>query len=141
MHFYTIRNFFLCLVDVLSVCFLWFALGIAEAKSRTGKGQLDELKAMSLTDVYATFGGQDRISRLDLHFKRVRTSADVAILSFGYVNVIKKTLEFVKLSEYFENMSIIGCDSAELKQVHGNKAQCIEGMKKKRNLKYNQVWC
>ena len=109
------------------------------ASTRTGQGQLAELNKLPLEEVYELFGGKDRVDRLNIHFSRVTTVAAVSILSFGYVEVIKKSLEQMNLYKYFENATIIGCDSDELKQVHGSKAQCIEEMSKKRNIKSDQV--
>jgi hypothetical protein len=83
------------------------------------------------------FGGQSRINRLDLHFKRVSSSATISILSFGYTDVIRKALERTNLP-YFDSCVVIGKDSDELNKA-GSKAKCVSNMKKELHLKSDQV--
>ena len=102
-------------------------------------GQEDALKKMSDDKLLTVFGGTERIERLNEHFSRLSThNIELAIISFGWVGVIKKALQRMKLYKYFEKSIIIGKDSEELKNA-GSKAKCIYKMKKKRNLKSAQV--
>ena len=102
-------------------------------------GQEDSLNKMSDDKLLKIFGGKERKERLNDHFKRITTNSEIAIISFGWVNVIKIALERMGLNKYFENSIIIGKDSEELKTA-GSKAKCIYRMKKKRNLKSDQVY-
>ena len=105
------------------------------------RGQLNALKEMDVSEVIEIFGGEERIKRLCLHFDRIEMcgKTQIGIVSFGYVDVIKHALEMVKLSKYFENMDIIGSDSAQLEDVDFSKAKCIQKMKKLRKLNTDQV--
>ena len=102
-------------------------------------GQSDALNKMSDDKLLQIFGGQERKQRLDQHFERISKNCELAIISFGWVNVIKGALKRMNLHKYFENSIIIGKESEELKTA-GSKAKCIYRMKKKRNLKSDQVF-
>eukprot|EP01083_Nonionella_stella_P081651 225038_1 len=101
-------------------------------------GQEDELKRMSDDKLLKVFGGSKRIQRLTQHFERISLNCELAIISFGWVQVITNALQRMELLKYFSNSVIIGKDSEELKTA-GSKAKCIYRMKKKRNLKSDQV--
>jgi len=85
------------------------------------------------------FGGAKRLARLTEHLQRVSVKSELAIVSFGWVDVIKAALERMKLSNYFEHSVIIGNDSDELSEAKGNKATVIKRMRKERKLKSSQV--
>jgi len=101
--------------------------------------QEEELKKMSDDRLLEIFGGSDRIQRLREHFKRVTTECEVAIISFGWVNVIVDSLKRMKLYQYFEGAHIIGRDSEELKTASAEKKECLCRMKKERKLKSDQI--
>ena len=86
------------------------------------------------------FGGLDRLNAIESHFKLLITNnIELCIMSFGYVNVIRKALKRMKLFDpYFKNSIIIGGDSDELEDVQGSKAQCIVQQFQKNNKKYKQ---
>ena len=102
-------------------------------------GQEDSLKKLSNDKLLSVFGGTERTERLTEHFERLSShNIELAIISFGWVGVIKKALKRMKMYKYFEKSVIIGKDSEELKSA-GSKAECIYRMKKKRQLKSAQV--
>jgi len=85
------------------------------------------------------FGGAKRLERLSAHLSRVSEKCELAIISFGYVGVIKTALTRMSLFKFFADSEIIGCDSDELSEAKGNKATCIKRMRKKRKLSSKQV--
>jgi hypothetical protein len=87
-----------------------------------GVAELDKMSEDRLTEV---FGGVERIMRLETHFKRVSKKAKMAIVSYGFVPVIKKALERVDLGEAWEGCQVIGSDSDELTKVSGAKHELI----------------
>jgi len=101
-------------------------------------GQEDSLNKMTDDKLLSVFGGNERKERLTQHFERISTSCELAIISFGWVGVIKLALKRMNLDKYFENSIIIGKDSEELKTA-GSKAKCIYRMKKDKKLKSDQV--
>lgn len=101
-------------------------------------GQEQSLNKMSDEKLLSVFGGNDRKQRLNQHFERISRSCELAIISFGWVGVIKLALKRMGLDKYFENSIIIGKDSEELKTA-GSKAKCIYRMKKDKKLKSDQV--
>merc|ERR1712228_1104199 len=101
-------------------------------------GQEDALKKISDDKLLTVFGGTERTERLIEHFERLSShNIELAIISFGWVGVIKNALKRIKMFKYFEKSVIIGKDSEELKSA-GSKAKCIYRMNKKRNLKSAQ---
>eukprot|EP00484_Ammonia_sp_Unknown_P009798 CAMPEP_0197055108 /NCGR_PEP_ID=MMETSP1384-20130603/57782_1 /TAXON_ID=29189 /ORGANISM="Ammonia sp." /LENGTH=352 /DNA_ID=CAMNT_0042488563 /DNA_START=79 /DNA_END=1137 /DNA_ORIENTATION=+ len=101
-------------------------------------GQEDALSKMTDDRLLKIFGGKERTERLHQHFERISSKSEVAIISFGWVNVIRLALQRMNLGQYFEKAVIIGKDSEELKTA-GSKAKCISMMKKERTLKSDQV--
>lgn len=85
------------------------------------------------------FGGTKRLERLSAHLSRVSEKCELAIISFGYVGVIKAALTRMSLFKFFSDSEIIGCDSDELSEAKGNKATCIKRMRKKRKITSKQV--
>jgi len=73
------------------------------------------------------FGGNGRIKALHSHFGRLKANGiKLAILSYGFVGVIKAALQRMKLFDlYFAESVIIGTDSKQLEVAKGSKAQCI----------------
>ena len=73
------------------------------------------------------FGGNGRLKAVREHFSKLKEhQIEVAIVSYGYVGVIKAALKRMKLFDsYFAESVIIGTDSKELDIAKGSKAQCI----------------
>lgn len=97
------------------------------------------LAKMSDERLLEVFGGAKRLARLKQHLSLLSTKCELAIISFGWVDVIKGALERMSLDAFFESSVIIGCDSEELSEAKGNKATCIKRMKKARSLSAKQV--
>eukprot|EP00485_Elphidium_margaritaceum_P000791 CAMPEP_0202689844 /NCGR_PEP_ID=MMETSP1385-20130828/5033_1 /ASSEMBLY_ACC=CAM_ASM_000861 /TAXON_ID=933848 /ORGANISM="Elphidium margaritaceum" /LENGTH=311 /DNA_ID=CAMNT_0049345047 /DNA_START=44 /DNA_END=979 /DNA_ORIENTATION=+ len=101
-------------------------------------GRQDALHKMSEDDLLKVFGGNARKERLQKHFERVSQNCELAIISFGWSDVIKLALQRMDLHSYFDHTLIYGKDSEELKTA-GSKAKCIYAMKKHRKLKSDQI--
>lgn len=101
-------------------------------------GRLHALKKLSNKQLIRIFGGEERINRLDEHFRRVSSSATIAILSFGYCDVIRKALQRMTLP-HFEQCKVIGNDSKALSTAGGCKAKCIVNLQKELLLDCKQV--
>ena len=106
-----------------------------ELSEDDGEGQVDALAKRQEEDkdfLINIFGGKDRLEAIDKHFKILTdNNIELAIISYGYVQVIKNALAApsIKLyKKYFKNSKIIGNDSIELQEypVNGNKAKCIQ---------------
>eukprot|EP01084_Bolivina_argentea_P085816 155112_1 len=86
------------------------------------------------------FGGEDRIQRLQTHFKLLSTKIKyIAIISFGFEKVIRRALELVNLLQYFTDDLIIGNDTNLLQDVSRNKGMCLKGIIDKYELNKNNV--
>eukprot|EP01083_Nonionella_stella_P102026 289911_1 len=86
------------------------------------------------------FGGQKRIRRLQKHLELLSTKVKyLAIISFGFENVIREALTKVRLLRYFNENLIIGKDSAILDRVRQNKALCLQQILNKYKLDPNNV--
>eukprot|EP01084_Bolivina_argentea_P033879 62649_1 len=113
-------------------------------KMSDNSNQETTLTKMSDNRLIDIFGGNKRLKRLNEHFNILKScNVGIAVISFGYVNVIKEALRRMKLYDlYFASSEIIGCDSVELDDADGSKATCIENMFKKNkqnNLNSNQI--
>eukprot|EP01084_Bolivina_argentea_P208513 355469_1 len=108
--------------------------------------QETQLAKMSDSKLLQVFGGKQRLERLSQHFSYLKTkNVEIGIISFGYVNVIRKALQRMNLFDlYFKQSVIFGCDSIELNDADGSKAECIENTFKKSktretNLSENEI--
>lgn len=82
------------------------------------------------------FGGQNRLNRLQTHLELLSANIEhVAIISFGFENVIRKALERVDLLKYFTNDLIIGNDTDLLRNNHKNKGFCLRELISKYDIK------
>ena len=104
---------------------LYFALtslGASDADE-----QLEEVGNMEQDDLIHIFGGMHRVQRLQTHFKLLSsTNTYIAIISFGFENVIKKALQRLDMLQYFNERLIIGNDTKILEDVYNNKALCLQ---------------
>lgn len=109
------------------------------AISDDSNGQTDALSQMKDKELLSIFGGQDRLEAVDKHFKKLKDNdIELAIISYGYVQVIKDALTRMNLFEkYFKDSRIIGNDSIELQEngVNGNKSECIKRQFQENNQK------
>lgn len=86
------------------------------------------------------FGGPERISRLKKHFGKLsKNGTTCLIVSYGFTDVIKESLERVGLADYFDNANIHGRDSASLTRHRGAKHKLIAEEMSKRNFSKDQV--
>merc|ERR1711971_1503255 len=92
-----------------------------------GDQQLEKLENMKDDELHRIFGGQQRIQRLKHHFKRLSSVKNmrIAIISFGFEQVIRNALQRLDLIKYFDEDLIIGNDSVMLQMQGGNKAYCL----------------
>eukprot|EP01084_Bolivina_argentea_P183576 316756_1 len=103
-------------------------------------GKLNALSKISDDKLISIFGGNERITILDKHFKFLTNKyIETAVISFGWTQVIKKSLTRLNLAIYFEKSVIIGRDSKEIIIVNKNKGKVVESLMEKRNLNYNEV--
>ena len=113
------------------------------AKIRGSHGQTLALNALNDSDVSEIFGGAKRLARLHDHFNQITkySNAKIMILSNGYENVIKTSLQMVQLLQYFRSSDIIGRDTSEFKESlsFGGKSFCIDEIKEKLNLTSSNV--
>eukprot|EP01084_Bolivina_argentea_P056248 102990_1 len=88
--------------------------------------QNSALQTMSDRELTKIFGGSKRIQRLNVHFDRLcNAGTTIGIVSYGYVSVIRKALNRMKLDQFSECV-VIGGDSIELEEVNDDKGECIK---------------
>ena len=103
-------------------------------------GRLKSLAKLSDDKLISLFGGKERISYLDDHFKSLcAAQIEIGILSFGWSDVIERALERMELGRYFEGKLIIGRDSDELVRFNKDKGRTIAHLMKRRKLEHRQV--
>merc|ERR1712129_175652 len=83
---------------------------------------------LSDDELMNVFGGKKRLQRLNEHFALLcANNIELAIISFGFVHIIKQALQRMDLfNAYFAKSIIIGKGSQELSNAFGSKAECIK---------------
>eukprot|EP00485_Elphidium_margaritaceum_P013156 CAMPEP_0202694718 /NCGR_PEP_ID=MMETSP1385-20130828/8512_1 /ASSEMBLY_ACC=CAM_ASM_000861 /TAXON_ID=933848 /ORGANISM="Elphidium margaritaceum" /LENGTH=318 /DNA_ID=CAMNT_0049350617 /DNA_START=90 /DNA_END=1043 /DNA_ORIENTATION=+ len=105
-------------------------------------GQCPALNKFSDSKLLDVFGGQSRLRQLQAHFQHLASHhIDVAIVSFGWTDVIKQALTRVNLYRFFKhpNEMIIGRDHKDMVKFNKSKAKIIESLMQKKNLKFDQA--
>lgn len=106
-----------------------------------GVDQKQVLSKMTDKRLKQIFGGKARIEALHRHFGALKANGvELAIISFGFVGVIKAALQRMGLFDaYFAESVIIGTDSVELDKAKGSKAVCIDNVFKSNGLKSEHI--
>ena len=87
------------------------------------------------------FGGEERITRLKMHFDRLTQSGGKClIVSYGYSAVIKESLARVGLIGFFEADGIIGRNSKIMGRFRGAKHKVISEEMRSRNIPYEEAF-
>mmetsp|Transcript_22518 Transcript_22518/g.70654 ORF Transcript_22518/g.70654 Transcript_22518/m.70654 type:complete len:212 (-) Transcript_22518:36-671(-) len=82
--------------------------------------------SMSEEEVFASFGGRERVQRLAAMLKLLEGQGVVLfIISLGFTGAIKAHLGTVGLAPFFQAERIYGQDSPEMAKVHHRKAWLI----------------
>mmetsp|Transcript_110922 Transcript_110922/g.324472 ORF Transcript_110922/g.324472 Transcript_110922/m.324472 type:complete len:215 (+) Transcript_110922:75-719(+) len=118
--------------DTLAVVFFDFdsTLTIPQYIQRARKYALADnpplFAAMSEEEVFANFGGRERVERLAMMLQRLQQKGvELFIVSLGFTQAIQAHLSKVGLAGFFPADSVYGQDSPMLAAVHHRKAWLI----------------
>lgn len=103
--------------------------------------ETEQLAMISKLKMIDIFGGDERMQRLNSHLKFLKShNVDIAILSFGWHQVINYALKQMNISQYFD--TIIGRNELKISQIitpniNGDGNNNELSMKKVKSIKYD----